>query len=116
MQWVEKLRAWLVGPDLDAVAESIAADCRCAVWQRIHQRALGLTLAEARGYVRIRAGHVVKSAVADRLRADRTLQGRRVEEVHRRTMDAILRQATLDLISAQRAIQPPHTHELRRAA
>ena len=116
MEWVGLLRKWLIGPDLDAVAEEIAAQRRSAVWQRIGHRAVGMPLAEARGYVRIKAASLVKQAVAERVRRDSTIRKDSADYLLQLAMDAILRQAVLDLVHARTAEQAPQSQHLRRAA
>ena len=116
MKWVGMLRTWLVGPDLNAVAEDIAAQYRNAVWHRVQHRVGGLPLAEARGYVRIKAAALVQEAVDQRLTEDQSIRTSAAGYLSQLTMEAVLRQAVLDVVHARQRVQQAVAPELRRAA
>ena len=100
MDWLGVLRSWLIGPDLDAIAEQVAGQIRTDVWRRVEHRVRGLRLAEARGYVRVKTAHVVRRAVADAADATAISGTRRIDLEHMVT-EAVLRQAVVDLINAR---------------
>ena len=116
MDWLGTLRTWLVGPDLNAIAEQIAVERRGAVWQRVHHRVAHLALAEARGYVRIKAAKIVREAVARRLEDDRTIRAGTTAYLNQLTMEAVLRLAVLDLIHARQLADRETETPLRIAA
>lgn len=116
MTWVEMLRRWIVGPDLDAIAENIALQRRSAVWQRVRHRVNELALAEARGYVRIKAAGLVQRAVEDHLRNDPSIRPDAVGHLCQLTMEAVLRQAIIDLMHARQLRKEQVAKPLRRAA
>lgn len=121
MELVGMLRSWLIGPDFDAIAEDIAAQRRSEVWQRIQHRVGNMALAEARGYVRVKATHLVNTAVAHRIRNEGTLHTDSARHLQQLTMDAVLRQAVIDIMHARsaaerEALQREETTTFRRAA
>ena len=115
MEWVGMLRTWLVGPNLLAVAEEIAAQRRSDVWQRIQHRVGNMALAEARGYVRIKATRLIAGAVQRRVQSDPSLGSDATHHLTQLTMDTVLQQAVVDIMRARQAAateQPAY----RRAA
>jgi hypothetical protein len=117
MDWLKNLQLWLLGPDLSALAEQIAIRSRTAVWQRIEQRVHGLSLAEARGYVRVRAAHVVRQQVDQILETDAAVRPAVRPQLEELAMEAVLRQAILDVLHARRMQrQPGNVRPARKAA
>jgi hypothetical protein len=102
MDWLKNLRSWLLGPDLSALAEQIAIRCRTAVWQRIEQRVHGLSLAEARGYVRVKAAHIIRQHVDQVMQSDESVRPAARPQLEELAMEAVLRQAILDVLHARR--------------
>lgn len=101
MNWLELLRVWLGGPDLADLATQIAEGSRTAVWQRVGHRATVLGIAEARGYIRVKASHVVREEVDAAIRTMPNLEAWQRPRLEELVMDAVLRQAVLDLLNAQ---------------
>ena len=121
MELVGMLRSWLIGPDFDAIAEDIAAQRRSEVWQRIQHRVGHMALAEARGYVRVKATHLVNQAVDQRISTEGTLHSDSARHLQQLTVDAVLRQAVIDIMHARQAaeretIQREAVGTYRRAA
>ena len=114
MEWVGMLRSWLVGPNLLAVAEEIAAQRRSDVWQRVQHRVGNMTLAEARGYVRVKATHMVAAAVQRRVQSDAAIGSDAAAHLKQLTMDAVLQQAVVDIMRARQST--PAEPAYRRAA
>ena len=115
MEWVGMLRTWLVGPNFDAIAEEIAAQKRSDVWQRIQHSVGQMALAEARGYVRVKATSLVGQAVDQRVREEPTLQPS-AGHLKQIAMDAVLRQAVVDIMRSQRNADLQQQPAYRRAA
>lgn len=115
MEWVGMLRTWLVGPNFDAIAEEIAAQKRSDVWQRIQHNVGEMALAEARGYVRVKATNLIDQAVDQRVREEPTL-GPSASHLKQIAMDAVLRQAVVDIMRSQRNVEIKHEPMYRRAA
>jgi hypothetical protein len=102
MDWLKNLRSWLLGPDLSLLAEQIAIRCRTAVWQRIEHRMHGLSLAEARGYVRVKAAQVIRQQVDRIMESDEAVRPAVRPQLEELAMEAVLRQAILDVLHARR--------------
>ena len=117
MEWVGMLRTWLVGPNFDAVAEEIAAQRRSDVWQRIQHRVGDMALAEARGYVRVKATNLIGAAVEQRIRNDATIPSDAAGHIKQLAMDAVLRQAVVDIMRVRQTAEVEHAPvAYRRAA
>lgn len=115
MDWVGTLRNWLIGPDMAGIAEQIAQRVRTEVWRRVEHRVRGLRLAEARGYVRVKTARVVREAVDQTVRSNAGIQPGRQIDLEHLVMEAVLRQAVLDLINA-RQLANETVVPLRKAA
>jgi hypothetical protein len=50
--------------ELESLADQVAGRCRAAAWNLSHARAVGMRLAEARGYMRTKSGPVLRAEVA----------------------------------------------------
>ena len=116
MEWVSALRTWLVGPNFDAIAEDIAAQKRNDVWQRIQHRVGEMALAEARGYVRIKAKHIVSRAVEQRIQLDPAVDSHDAKHLQHLAMDAVLRQAVIDIMRMRQPVETAPAASYRRAA
>jgi hypothetical protein len=109
MNWLS-WKAWMQAETkLAQLADQLAAACQEQVWGIVRQQALAMSPAEARGYVRARAGLIVKATVEEEI--DRARQweksGDRLRDL---TTDQVVR-----LIGAQlRAVRP--TRGFRHAA
>ncbi|QDU93252.1 hypothetical protein [Lignipirellula cremea] len=110
MALLDLLNPWRGRRQLTELSEKLACDCRHQVWQRIVNRAGGMSPAESRGYIRARAAVVVKREV---LRAVQNEQfsAPTLQRLQQLTSDAVLR-----LISTQLHMLQPATAPLRRAA
>ncbi|MCA9270927.1 MAG: hypothetical protein KDA41_20745 [Planctomycetales bacterium] len=116
MHWLGILRSWLTGPDLAAAAEQIAIRNRTAVWQRIQHRAGELGLAEARGYVRVKASQLVRAAVDRELDVHGSTHEAQRSQLEQLAMEAVLRLAVMDTMNAQRTEGAKRYLQTRRAA
>lgn len=116
MEWVGMLRTWLVGPNFDAIAQEIAAERRSDIWQRIQHRVGSMALAEARGYVRVKATHLVGQAVEQRVCLEGRLAKDAATHLKHLTMEAVLRQAVIDIMHARQAAEREAASSYRRAA
>jgi len=91
------------------LADRLAAKCQEQVWRLVQEHAVTMGPAEARGYVRARAGLIVKNTVEVEL----AIAGRSDDSDHLRDLTT---ERVVRLISAQlRAIRPT-ARGLRRAA
>jgi hypothetical protein len=94
---------------LALLADRLAAACQEQVWRVVQQQALAMSPAEARGYVRARAGLIVKRTVDAELERAAQWSSRR-EQLRDLTTETVVR-----VIGAQlRAVRP--SKSLRRAA
>lgn len=91
------------------VADRLAAMCQEQVWRIVQQHALTMTPAEARGYVRARAGLLVKQTVDAELASRRSGHDR--EHLRDLTTERVVR-----LIGAQLRAVRPVARGVRRAA
>jgi hypothetical protein len=100
---------WFQGESkLVSLAERLAADFQEQVWQRIERRAMAMSPAESRGYIRARAGSIVKEAVAA---ADgRTGRQAASERLRDLTTEQLVRQLSAKLRALRTTARP------RRAA
>lgn len=91
------------------IADRLAAQCQEQVWRLVQHNAVDMGPAEARGYIRARAGLIVKNTVEVEL----AIAGRSGDSDHLRdlTTDRVVR-----LISAQLRAVRPTARNLRRAA
>jgi hypothetical protein len=64
MDWKNLFARLRVHGDLEALADQVAGQCRSAAWNVSHARAVGMRLAEARGYMRTKSGPVLRTEVA----------------------------------------------------
>jgi hypothetical protein len=93
---------------LALLADRLAAACQEQVWRVVQPQALAMSPAEARGYVRARAGLIVTPTVDAELSRSRQWNARR-EQLRDLTTDHVVR-----VIGAQlRAVRPA---QMRRAA
>jgi hypothetical protein len=95
-------RSWLGLTDISAIAAEIAGRCRTIVWERVRQKAHGMSLAEARGYVRVRVAHIVREEVDTAMRQSHQIEARLRTHLEEMAMEAVLRQAILDLLNARK--------------
>ena len=116
MEWVGMLRTWLVGPNYDAIADQIAAEKRSDVWQRIQHRVGEMALAEARGYVRVKATQLVSRAVQQRIDADPAIDVDAADHLKQLTIDAVLRQAVIDIMRSRQPVEIAPAATYRKAA
>lgn len=80
---------------IDLVCQQIAQRCCPAVWNRAHQRALAMSPAEARGYLRAHAAMVLRSEAAATLASRRLpveLHGKVVEAAGEALVETLLRE------------------------
>jgi hypothetical protein len=115
MDLMGMLRSLLGLTDHGDVAAEIAARCRTIAWERVRQKAHGMSLAEARGYVRVRVAHLVREEVETAIRQSSKLAAARthLEEL---VMEAVLRQAVLDLLSARKITHASAQKSVAKAA
>jgi hypothetical protein len=83
------------------LAEKLAVDCHESVWQVVHEHALCMSPAEARGYVRARASLAVKRTV------DNAILNAAAPSSERERLRGLATDHVIRLISAQlRAVRP----------
>lgn len=116
MDLLGMLRSWLGLTDLSSVAAEIAARCRTAAWERVRQKAHGMSLAEARGYVRVRVAHLVREEVEATIRQSHHPAPSSRMQLEELAMEAVLRQAILDLLNARRIAHAVATQTAAKAA
>ncbi|MEO2158193.1 MAG: hypothetical protein ABGX31_02535 [bacterium] len=63
MQWLKQLRDWTGQKKAVELADDVASSSFETVWQRVYPSVIGMTLDEARGYVRARAAIVVSDKI-----------------------------------------------------
>jgi hypothetical protein len=91
MDWLNR---WFVSHQkLAARAQSLAAQCLDDFWQIVEHRALTLSPAEVRGYVRARAGLTVRRAVEAVIAQSPHFAGRR-EQLTDLTLEQLNRQVS----------------------
>lgn len=110
MNWLSWTPLLTAETKLARAADRLAALCQEQVWRLVQQRALAMSPAEARGYVRARAGLLVKRTVEAELARSRHLAGAR-ERLLDLTTDQVVR-----LIGAQLRAVRPALRSQRRAA
>ncbi len=116
MDLMGMLRKLLGLTDHGDVAAEIAARCRTAAWERVGQKAQGMSLAEARGYVRVRVAHLVREEVETAIRQSNQLSVASRTHLEELVMEAVLRQAVLDLLSARKIQHASATKSVAKAA
>ena len=116
MDLIGMLRSWLGMADHSEVAAEIAARCRTAAWERVRQRAQGMSLAEARGYVRVRVAHLVREEVDVAIRQTSNLNATSRTHLEEMAMEGVLRQAILDLLNARKITHAAARESVARAA
>jgi hypothetical protein len=116
MDLIGMLRSWLGMADYSDVAAEIAARCRTAAWERTGQRAQGMSLAEARGYVRVRVAHLVREEVDAAIRQANNLKADSRKHLEELAMEGVLRQAILDLLNARKLTHAAARESVARAA
>ena len=94
---------------IDLVCQQIAQRCCPAVWNRAHPRALSMSPAEARGYLRAHASMVLRSEAAATL-ANRRLPAELHAKVVEVTGEALVETLLREVIRVQKLSAP------RRAA
>jgi hypothetical protein len=94
---------------LALLADRLAAACQEQVWRVVQQHALVLSPAEARGYVRARAGLIVARTVDAELQRSSQWAARR-EQLRDLTTETVVR-----VIGAQLRAVRPANKSLRRA-
>ncbi len=87
------LLQWLDAPIISQAAGEVARECRAALWQHVHQRIGGMSLAQARGYLRAVAPDFVCQEV------DTVLSRRRASRYVRPRVIAQAVEGLLDLLS-----------------
>ena len=92
------------------LADRLAATCQDQVWRLVQHQALAMSPAEARGYVRARAGLIVKHTVESELARSQRWQSAG-EQLRELTTEQIVR-----LVAAQVRAVRPTMRMLRRAA
>lgn len=107
MNWL----SWFASESkLVQLADRLAAKCQEQVWRLVQQQALVMSPAEARGYVRARAGLIVKHTVETELAS-----ARRLAPASERLRDLTTEQV-VRLVGAQLRAVRPATRSLRRVA
>jgi hypothetical protein len=110
MNWLSWTNVLGVEAKLVRAADRLAATCQEQVWRLVQERALAMSPAEARGYVRARAGLIVKHAVDAELASSRQWS-RWPDRLRDVTTDQVVR-----LIGAQLRAVRPALRSIRRAA
>jgi hypothetical protein len=64
MDWMKLLAPQRARAELEKLADQVAQQCRSAAWKASHTRAMGMRLAEARGYMRVKSGVALRAEVA----------------------------------------------------
>jgi methylphosphotriester-DNA--protein-cysteine methyltransferase len=93
------------------LADRLAATCQDQVWRLVQHQALAMSPAEARGYVRARAGLIVKHTVEAELE-----RSQRWESAADRLRDLTTEQIVRQLSAQVRAVRPTSLRALRHAA
>lgn len=65
MNLFSSLFNWGLRARLEAIAADVAQQTRSQVWQAVHHRVGKLPHHEARGYIRVRAGAIIRQAVQE---------------------------------------------------
>jgi hypothetical protein len=110
MVWLNWTSVMATETKLLRAADRLAATCQEQVWRLVQTRALAMSPAEARGYVRARAGLLVKHAVEAELARSRQFQSH-LDRLLDLTTEQVVR-----LIGAQLRALRPGQRSLRRAA
>lgn len=92
------------------LADRLAAKCQEQVWRIVQTHALVMSPAEARGYVRARAGLIVKHAV------EAEVPHGRLEDAHGERLRDMTTERVVRLIGAQLRAVRPAARGARRAA
>ncbi len=87
------LLQWLDAPIINQAAGEVARECRAPLWQHVHRRIGGMSLAQARGYLRAVAPDFVCQEV------DAVLARRRASRYVRPRVIALAVEGVLDLLA-----------------
>lgn len=101
MDLIGMLRKFFGAADHSDIAAEIAARCRTGAWERVRSKTQSMSLAEARGYVRVRVAHLVREEVDVTIRQSHLAPTSRTH-LEEMAMEAVLRQAILDLLNARK--------------
>ena len=101
MTWLNWKSLLLGESKMLKLAERLAVDCHESVWHTVHDQALGMSPAEARGYVRARSSLAVKHKV------DTAILNAAAPSTERERLRDMTTEHVIRLISAQlRAVRP----------
>lgn len=104
------LRLPLAGDRTADFAERVAGRSRLAVWQRVKDGFTGLSLAEAKGYIRARALTVVKEETRRLIEQEGANAGRLRDRIEAAATMALIETIVEQIAAAQPAVR------VRRAA
>jgi hypothetical protein len=90
---LDLLLQWLDAPIIKQAAGEVARECRAALWHHVHKRIHGMSLAQARGYIRAVAPSFVGNEV------DVVLSRRRASGHIRPQVVALAIEEVIDLLS-----------------
>ncbi len=85
---------------LDTVATAIAQRCRTTAHDRVHASLDGISVPEARGYIRARAGDLIHEQVSQ-VAIQPVLDARARVELTRLATDALIRMVLRDWLAAK---------------
>lgn len=114
MTWIHSLFAFRNARQVQEAAEQLVVRVWPWVWQRVEAKALGMTPAEARGYVRAHSSEMVRASAASIVQNHPSLQEWAEESIVEKTLEGLVSLCLAELVQHQR--QMMQRRQSRRAA
>ncbi len=114
MTWMHSIFAFRNARHVLEATEQLVVRVWPWVWQRVEANVLGMTPAEARGYVRAHSSEMVRAGAASIVESHPSLQDWAVESIVEKTLEGLVSLCLAELVQHQR--QMMQLRNSRRAA